>query len=42
MKFYCEDHQKVLDELHSTREGISSEEASKKARRKRQEQVSCG
>ena len=30
MKFYCEDHEKVLSELHSTREGLTSAEAAKR------------
>ena len=30
MKFYCEDNEKVLQEVDSTREGLSSEEAAKR------------
>ena len=30
MKFYCEDHEKVLSELNSSREGLTSAEAAKR------------
>ena len=30
MKFYCEDHEKVLHELNSTHDGLSSDEAAKR------------
>ena len=30
MKFYCEDHEKVLSELNSTRDGLTSAEAAKR------------
>ena len=30
LKFYCEDHEKVLDELQSTRDGLNSAEAAKR------------
>ena len=30
MKFYCEDNEKVLDELRSSREGLSSDEAARR------------
>ena len=30
MKFYCEEESKVLDEVRSTKEGLSSDDAAKR------------